>query len=202
MTPRAPEHRAPPPFHQPAPPLPPVPPVPPFALGNTAREDAPSATSTPRTQPTGSSFLDDRYSSDELEFEPAAPKESASKQLKGKKRATDPDTSTGKMSKKTKLATPSGTDIKSNVRRNASSGSKAQGGRQAGSSNYSDDDLKALLKFVREVLPIGQKAWQDVTERFNTWARENSRPRRECRPLKAKYDGVRLSILPEVTRLT
>ncbi|KAH9902532.1 hypothetical protein C8Q73DRAFT_785196 [Cubamyces lactineus] len=63
-------------------------------------------------------------------------------------------------------------------------------GRQPGASNYTNDDIHALLDLVEEELPIGQTSWQRITDRFNNWARDNGRPPRTHKPLKTKYDGL------------
>ncbi|KAI0362848.1 hypothetical protein BV20DRAFT_1058584 [Pilatotrama ljubarskyi] len=39
-----------------------------------------------------------------------------------------------------------------------------------------------------QVVRQGQNGWDAVAREFNNWAVENSRPKREVKPLKAKYD--------------
>ena len=72
--------------------------------------------------------------------------------------------------------------------------SSAHTGRQPGSFNYTPSDLDALLDIVSEQLPIGQSSWEEVTRRFNEWAKESGRPARTQKPLKTKFESVSICI--------
>ncbi|CDO77375.1 hypothetical protein BN946_scf184787.g24 [Trametes cinnabarina] len=74
-------------------------------------------------------------------------------------------------------------------RRKPETSAQHTGGRQQGSSNYTDADIWNLLDSVREVLPMSPDAWQDVANRFNARAEDQGRPKREVRPLRLKYDA-------------
>ncbi|KAI0367322.1 hypothetical protein BV20DRAFT_1054952 [Pilatotrama ljubarskyi] len=165
--------------------------------------------STTREQPGPPLFLEDLYSSDsnpELTAPVMArpsPPFASSQHLqsdgtrdKGKKRAitesnATPTAATGR-TKRAKAATRASSPalpVSQGRRKNGSTGKKYTG-RQAGSSNYTEDDLKTLLRSIRQFLPIGQNGWDAVARQFNEWAILNGRPKREVKPLKAKYDNL------------
>ncbi|CDO71082.1 hypothetical protein BN946_scf184844.g86 [Trametes cinnabarina] len=133
------------------------------------------------------SFLQDNHSSDdddEAVLErlslPPPPQDSTSRG-KGKRRATEHKHDIGGGAKRAKSSSQNA---------NRTRGATKQGGRPRGSSNYTDGDLAALLRYVGLILPIGQHAWQKVAMKYNKWALKNSRPKREVKPLKAKYDNI------------
>lgn len=68
-------------------------------------------------------------------------------------------------------------------------------GRVAGTSNYNDDDLDALLDLIEDVLPVGGLSWNSVTSSFNEWALLNSRPECSLKSLEAKFKQVCLCTL-------
>jgi hypothetical protein len=70
----------------------------------------------------------------------------------------------------------------------------AKRGRPAGSGNYNDEDLTALLDFVEEELPLGQRGWRAVHTKLNKWAHQHQRPERPLKSVETKYKQVRLSI--------
>jgi hypothetical protein len=81
-------------------------------------------------------------------------------------------------------------------------------GRPHGSNNYSNADIKVLLDFIEEELPLGQRGWQAVHTKFTEWAKEGQRPDRKLTSLETKFkqlvktpkptgDGV---CPPDVTR--
>ncbi|OJT04163.1 hypothetical protein TRAPUB_5208, partial [Trametes pubescens] len=117
---------------------------------------------------------------------------------KGKKRASEP--ATGSAPKRAKLTAPRSKAADPVPKLSAKAKGKqparataaqlaSHTGRQAGASNYTDEDMDALLGLVSEDLPIGQNAWLRITESFNNWARENGRPPRTQKLLKTKYDA-------------
>ncbi|KAI0362823.1 hypothetical protein BV20DRAFT_1058620 [Pilatotrama ljubarskyi] len=111
---------------------------------------------------------------------------------KGKKRAVDPasDDQTASVSKKTKSTTAeSDKASKSSGSSRAKSEQSRVGGRQLGSSNYSEADMRQLLKIVRRLLPSGPYAWTHVMEEFNAWARKKGRPTRNEKSIRGKFDG-------------
>jgi hypothetical protein len=66
----------------------------------------------------------------------------------------------------------------------------AHGGRRAGAGNYQEQDIKALLKYTEKFLPIGQRGWKKVHEKYASWANVNSRPVREWKNLENKFKNV------------
>lgn len=63
-------------------------------------------------------------------------------------------------------------------------------GRVAGTANYSDEDLDALLDLLEEYLPVGGLSWNAVTTSFNEWAVTSGRPERSPKSLEAKFKQV------------
>ncbi|KAI8981130.1 hypothetical protein BD414DRAFT_529972 [Trametes punicea] len=101
---------------------------------------------------------------------------------KGKKRAVEAEPVAQKPSKRTKAsASAAAAELDSGAR---------QGGRQMGSSNYTEKDLRALMKAVRKVLPTGGDGWERVRAIFNAWAKRHGRPVRETKPLKNKFEAL------------
>lgn len=76
-----------------------------------------------------------------------------------------------------------------------------QGGRQPGTANYWEDDLKALLDLVEVDLPIRQSMWQRITDSFNEWVRRNGSPAQTQKPLKTNFEAVS-DLLSFVVRYT
>ncbi|KAJ7836830.1 hypothetical protein B0H13DRAFT_2106410 [Mycena leptocephala] len=60
-------------------------------------------------------------------------------------------------------------------------------GRRKGSQNWSKEDIKKLLDPVQKLLPLGQKGWKTVTERFGKWADASKRPQRDGKAIESKY---------------
>ncbi|KIK16765.1 hypothetical protein PISMIDRAFT_112790 [Pisolithus microcarpus 441] len=48
---------------------------------------------------------------------------------------------------------------------------KVRQGHPQGAGNYSSSDINALLDYVKEDLPLGQRGWQSVTTKFNKYER-------------------------------
>lgn len=63
-------------------------------------------------------------------------------------------------------------------------------GRPNSSNNYSSEDVKALLDLVQDVLPLGQKGWQEVHSKFTQWATRHDRPHRKAQSLETKFKQV------------
>ncbi|KAI0648374.1 hypothetical protein C8Q79DRAFT_572296 [Trametes meyenii] len=105
---------------------------------------------------------------------------------KGKRRA-DPEPAPKPTSKKAKtVAKPS---AKAQGKRPAQTAT-SHTGRQPGASNYSEEDVDTLLDLVQNELPVGQRAWERITEQFNEWAQDNGRPPRSQKPLKSKFSSL------------
>lgn len=60
-------------------------------------------------------------------------------------------------------------------------------GRPNGAGNYSSKDITALLDFTESELPLGQRGWSSVHQKFTKWARSNGRPERIAKSLEAKF---------------
>ncbi|KAI8989205.1 hypothetical protein BD414DRAFT_536503 [Trametes punicea] len=149
---------------------------------------APPSTVGSRLRPSPPILQDERSSDDDISILQSPPSREMNVYAKGKRRAAEPEQGTSGNKKKAKVSSHSGRSRASAVTKSGTAGK--QGGRSRGSSNYTDEDLAALLKYVRLVLPIGQDAWQKVTAKFNKWALKHGRPKREMKPLKAKYDNI------------
>ena len=66
-------------------------------------------------------------------------------------------------------------------------------GRVAGSVNYSEDELKNLLKVIEEVLPVGPDRWETVAQRHaNTWPH----PGRDALSCRRKYNNLQRKRIP------
>ncbi|KAF8797408.1 hypothetical protein BYT27DRAFT_7228997 [Phlegmacium glaucopus] len=50
------------------------------------------------------------------------------------------------------------------------------GGRCTGAGNYQEQEIQALLKYTQKLLPIGQRGWKKVHEKYASWAHANGRP--------------------------
>ncbi|KAG2144484.1 hypothetical protein DEU56DRAFT_754155 [Suillus clintonianus] len=85
---------------------------------------------------------------------------------------------------------------------------RAKHGRPSGSNNYTSADVKALLNFVEDELPLGQRGWQVIHTKFAEWSKARGRPDRKLNSLETKFkqlvkttkptgDGV---CPPDVTR--
>lgn len=182
--------------------------IPPSQHSPSAGPPLPSTSSTASVHPP---FLQSEPSSREGSPEPHGPHHpmppppipataaSTPKLDKGKKRASEP--ATGSAPKRAKVTVPRSKAADPAPKLSAKAKGKqparataaqlaSHTGRQAGASNYTDEDMDALLDLVSEDLPIGQNAWLRITESFNDWARENGRPPRTQKPLKTKYDAV------------
>ncbi|OJT13130.1 hypothetical protein TRAPUB_10324 [Trametes pubescens] len=115
---------------------------------------------------------------------------------KGKKRASEPDKLPPAAKKAKVPANTAPTSAAKGKGRQPAAKPPAvpQGGRQPGASNYTEEDLEALLDLVGTDLPIGQTMWQRITDDFNEWAGRNNRPARTQKPLKTKFEAVRYSL--------
>ncbi|KAJ3817085.1 hypothetical protein F5880DRAFT_1618617 [Lentinula raphanica] len=67
---------------------------------------------------------------------------------------------------------------------------RSRGGRTKGASTYSTQELCALVKFVGEILPIGQKGWSSIEEKYNQWARKGGFPERKKEALRGKFENI------------
>lgn len=70
-------------------------------------------------------------------------------------------------------------------------GTRIKRGRPSGSNNYTTADTKALLDFVENELPLGQRGWQAVHAKFSEWAKELGRLVRKASSLETKFKQVR-----------
>jgi len=66
-----------------------------------------------------------------------------------------------------------------------------RGGRQQGSTNFSDRESVELVKVVETVLPIGGHGWDEVLKQYNVWAGENKFSERDVRSVRQRFDRVR-----------
>jgi hypothetical protein len=64
------------------------------------------------------------------------------------------------------------------------------GGRRAGAGNYQEQDLKEMLRLVEKELPMGQRGWKRIHEKYATWATAKGRPVREWKLLESKFKNV------------
>jgi len=59
------------------------------------------------------------------------------------------------------------------------------GGRRAGAGNYQE-----LLRLVEKELPMGQRGWKQIHEKYAVWAIAKGRPVREWKLLESKFKNV------------
>ncbi|KAL7284664.1 hypothetical protein ACG7TL_001961 [Trametes sanguinea] len=67
------------------------------------------------------------------------------------------------------------------------SAKRQRGGRKAGSLNFSDADVRELLRLIRKILPIGELGWNKVQAGYAAYASRHGRPKRDVRSLRLKY---------------
>jgi hypothetical protein len=65
------------------------------------------------------------------------------------------------------------------------------GGRRAGAGNYQEQDLKEMLRLVEKELPMGQRGWKRIHQKYAIWATAKGRPVREWNLLESKFKNVR-----------
>ncbi|CAA7263431.1 unnamed protein product [Cyclocybe aegerita] len=63
----------------------------------------------------------------------------------------------------------------------------AKRGHPKGAGNYTADEVDALLDFVEEELPLGQRGWQSIHRGFTCWARRNDAAERTLKSLETKF---------------
>ena len=63
-------------------------------------------------------------------------------------------------------------------------------GRVAGTANYSEEDIDALLDYTEDILPAGALSWNSVMASFNEWALAHSRPERSAKSIENKFKQV------------
>lgn len=63
-------------------------------------------------------------------------------------------------------------------------------GRPHGAGNYSLDDVKALLDQTEAELPLGQRGWKAIYDRYSKWAQKHGRPQRTQKSLETKFKQV------------
>ncbi|CAA7268225.1 unnamed protein product [Cyclocybe aegerita] len=63
----------------------------------------------------------------------------------------------------------------------------AKRGRPKGAGNYTADEVDALLDFVEEELPLGQRGWQSIHRGFTRWAHRNDAAERTLKSLETKF---------------
>ncbi|KAJ8091717.1 hypothetical protein PM082_020952 [Marasmius tenuissimus] len=86
-------------------------------------------------------------------------------------------------------------------------------GRTKEASAYSNDEMRKVVEFYEDVIPIGRRGWEEVLRLYNEWAQTNGYPERQLRPLQMKWnnmvrtatehptgDGERLQIYEDVLR--
>jgi len=64
------------------------------------------------------------------------------------------------------------------------------GGRRTGTGNYQEQDLKEMLHLVEKELPMGQRGWKRIHEKYATWAIAKGQPVREWKLLESKFKTV------------
>ena len=67
------------------------------------------------------------------------------------------------------------------------------GGRRAGAGNYQEQDLKEMLRLVEKELPLGQRGWKRIHQKYAIWATAKGRPIREWNLLESKFKNVCIS---------
>ncbi|KAH9841822.1 uncharacterized protein C8Q71DRAFT_720904 [Rhodofomes roseus] len=65
-----------------------------------------------------------------------------------------------------------------------------RGGRQPGATTYTEADYRAMMDFVRDVLPLGPDEWARVRSLYNERAQREGRPERQVKPLRSKFESL------------
>ncbi|KAJ3766746.1 hypothetical protein FB446DRAFT_793827 [Lentinula raphanica] len=73
---------------------------------------------------------------------------------------------------------------------NEAAAKHSRGGRTKGASSYGTEELCTLVRLVGEVLPIGQKRWSLIEEKYNKWAGNEGFPERKREPLCGKFKSI------------
>ncbi|KAG1730505.1 uncharacterized protein EDB91DRAFT_1008508, partial [Suillus paluster] len=60
-------------------------------------------------------------------------------------------------------------------------------GCPSGSNNYTSADVKALLNFVKDELPLDQQGWLVVHTRFAEWSKTHGHPDRKVNSIETKF---------------
>ena len=76
------------------------------------------------------------------------------------------------------------------------------GGRRAGAGNYQEQDLKEMLRLVEKELPLGQRGWKRIHQKYAIWATAKGRPIRGWNLLESKFKNVRISWIVQLFFLT
>ncbi|KAE9383642.1 hypothetical protein BT96DRAFT_1106326 [Gymnopus androsaceus JB14] len=63
-------------------------------------------------------------------------------------------------------------------------------GKRAGSKNYGQSEMRKIVDLAHELLPLGGRAWDDLTEKYNIWAKRQELVVRARKALYAKYNGM------------
>ncbi len=67
---------------------------------------------------------------------------------------------------------------------------KKRGGRSAGASNYSTEDVNALLDILEEHRPLGAHAWNMCADEYTVWAEDSVHPVHTSKSLENKFKQV------------
>ncbi|KAJ7224204.1 hypothetical protein GGX14DRAFT_350570, partial [Mycena pura] len=89
---------------------------------------------------------------------------------------------------KKRARTPASED--DNVDTDADVSQPRKRGRPQGSANFRKDDVGRILSIVKRHQPMGGRGWEKVTKEYNMWAVKHSRPEREWKSLKNKFDSL------------
>ncbi|KAK7028220.1 hypothetical protein VNI00_014910 [Paramarasmius palmivorus] len=66
-------------------------------------------------------------------------------------------------------------------------------GRSIGATEYTNEELRALVDLVAEWKPLGPNGWENVHNLYNTWARRHGFPERERKPLQQRFGRLILA---------
>ncbi|KAI7961778.1 hypothetical protein MJO28_002267 [Puccinia striiformis f. sp. tritici] len=80
-------------------------------------------------------------------------------------------------------------DEQSNTSKDTQKSQKGAG-RAPGSQGYNDNDSRALVRAIKEVLPLGANEWSRVVDMYNDYAQKNQRAFRDEKSIRNKFKGL------------
>ncbi|KAH9464099.1 hypothetical protein Pst134EB_003636 [Puccinia striiformis f. sp. tritici] len=80
-------------------------------------------------------------------------------------------------------------DEQSNTSKDTQKSQKGAG-QAPGSQGYNDNDSRALVRAIKEVLPLGANEWSRVVDMYNDYAQKNQRAFRDEKSIRNKFKGL------------
>jgi len=64
-------------------------------------------------------------------------------------------------------------------------------GKRAGTKNYTEKEFQEMFRLVEKELPLDERGWMRVHQKYAFWATEQSLPVRQWCHLESKFKKVR-----------